>query len=73
MQVRLQKAGVAATRYKAQARLGYRRRMKVTKDSRLMEERNAVVNTAAKLMIKSGTETDKVEAYARAQEAYVRR
>ena len=71
--MRLQKAEIAATRYKAQARLGYRSRVKVTKDSRLMEERNAVVSTAAKMMLRSGIETDKAEAYARAQEGYVRR
>ena len=47
--------------------------MKVTKDSRMMEERNAVVNTAAKMMLRSGIETDMAEAYSRAQEGYVRR
>ena len=71
--MRLQKAQVAATRYKAQERLSYRSRTKVTKDSRMMEERNAVVNTAAKMMLRSGIETDMAEAYSRAQEGYVRR
>ena len=73
LQVRLQKANVAASRYKASSRFGYRRNPKVTKDSKLMEERNAVVNAATKMMLSRGLETSEAMANARAQEGYVRR
>ena len=45
---------------------------KVTKESKLMEERNAVVVATAKMMIESGVETDMAEARVKAQEGYVR-
>ena len=73
MQVRLQKAELAASRYKANSRFGYRRSVKSTKDSKMMEERNAVVSAAAKMMLRAGTESSEAEAFARAQEGYVRR
>ena len=73
--VRLQKAEQAAEKYRANSRFGHRqrRRAKVTKDSKLMEERNAVVSAAAKMMLRAGVEASEEEAYARAQEGYVRR
>ena len=73
--VRLQKAEQAAEKYRASSRFGHRqrRRAKVTKDSKLMEERNAVVSAAAKMMLRAGVEASEEEAYARAQEGYVRR
>ena len=73
LQVRLQKADLAASRYKANSRFGYRRSPKVTKDSKLMEERNAVVNAATKMMLSTGLETSEAKAHARSQEGYVRR
>ena len=47
--------------------------MKSTRDSKMMEERNAVVGAAARMMLRAGAEADKAEAFARAQEGYVRR
>ena len=38
-----------------------------------MEERNAVVNAATKMMLSTGLETSEAKANARAQESYVRR
>ena len=38
-----------------------------------MEERNAVVKAATKMMLSTGMETNEAKAYARAQEGYVRR
>ena len=73
LQVRLQKADLAASRYKANSRFGYRRNPKVTRDSKLMEERNAVVNAATKMMLSTGLEMSEAKAHARAQEGYVRR
>ena len=73
--VRLQKAEQAADKYRASSRFGdrQRRRAMVTKDSKLMEERNAVVSAAAKMMLRAGVEASEEEAYARAQEGYIRR
>ena len=39
----------------------------------MMEERNAVVSAAAKMMLRADVEASEEEAYARAQEGYVRR
>ena len=71
--MRLQKAELAASRYKASSRFGYRRSVKSTRDSKMMEERNAVVSAAARMMLRAGAEADEAEAFARAQEGYVRR
>ena len=71
--VRLQKAELAADRYKASSRFSYRRSVKSTRDSKMMEERNAVVKAATKLMLSTGMETNEAKAYARAQEGYIRR
>ena len=73
--VRLQKADQAAMKYRANTRFEHRqrRRAKVTRDSKLMEERNAVVSAAAKMMLRAGVEASEAKAFARAQEGYVRR
>ena len=60
-------------RYKASSRFSYRRSVKATRDSKLMEERNAVVKAATKMLLGTGMETNEAKAYARAQEGYVRR
>ena len=46
---------------------------KQTRESKQMEERNAVVAVTAKMLLEAGVETDKAEANSMAQEGYVRR
>ena len=46
---------------------------RVTKESKMMEERNAVVAAATKMIIKNGIELEKTEAHAIAQHGFVRR
>ena len=46
---------------------------RVTKESKMMEERNAVVAAATKMIIKNGIELEKAEAHAIAQHGFVRR
>ena len=46
---------------------------RVTRESRMMEERNAVVTTTTKKIIETGVELEKSEAYAIAQDGFVRR
>ena len=45
----------------------------MTRESRMMEERNAVVSKAAMRMIETGLEKENEEAHAMAQDGYVRR
>ena len=44
-----------------------------TRESRMMEERNAVVSAATMRIMESGVELERPEAYAMAQEGFVRR
>ena len=46
---------------------------KQTRESKQMEERNAVVTATTKMLLEAGVETDEAEANAMAQEGYVRR
>ena len=46
---------------------------RVTRESRMMEERNAVVAAATDLMIETGVGLESAEAYALAQDGFVRR
>ena len=46
---------------------------RVTRESRMMAERNAVVAAATKMIVETGAELEKAEAYAMAQDGYVRR
>ena len=46
---------------------------RVTRESRMMEERNAVVTTTTKKIMETGVELEKSEAYAIAQDGFVRR
>ena len=46
---------------------------KSTPESRLMEERNAVVSATARMMLERGIAADEREAYSKANEGFVRR
>ena len=78
IQVRLEKRATHPTSRLARANLGgcphgHGAGPRVTRESRMMEERNAVVSRAAKMMIETGLEKEHEEAHAMAQYGYVKR